>query len=338
MTAPPAPGRPYLVSSVPAAGGFSVGFNFQTTEDLAIQQVFRFIASPSIDPLQGFVYERELVPQISGDTWGVLPFFSPANTTFYMFASSTANGQTVYSPYFAYNPNATGAPSSPTAPPSLVSVTNTTITVGFSAAGITGNTPLQILCNASASPAMTNLITCAVSLVSPNNYRAVASGLTPQTLYYFQTIVSNGVLPNQGSTVSAGIATAAANITDPPFAVNIEATLVTMRFTVGITIFNPAVVTADLFWGNVTPVNRTPAVYLGIIAGQPTWEASVSGLTPGTTYYFAARYTPSAISTPNVVEGTANGNDFDLGYMPPRPWAAPNPVIVRGVSEPWRQT
>lgn len=340
MTAPPRPGTPYLVSSVATGGGFSVGFHFQTTADPAVQQVFKFVVSPSNNPAQGFQYEGATVPQISGDTWSVIPTFVPANTTFYMFAVSTANGQTVYSIPFLYNSAATGPPSGPSAPPNSIAVTNTTITVGFSTAGITfTNTPLAVLCNASASPAMTNLITCAVSLTSPNNYQAVASGLNPGTLYYFQTIVSNGVLPNQGSTVSAGIATAAANVTDLPYAVNIEATEITMRFTFPLGGLDPVRRDAVLFWGNVQPLQiEVPAAYLGVISGEPTWEATVYGLTPATTYYFAAQYANFTPSSPNVAESTAAGNAFDLGYMPPKPWATPNPVIVRGVSQPWRQT
>jgi hypothetical protein len=114
-----------------------------------------------------------------------------------------------------------------------------------------------------------------------------------------------------------------------------------MRFTLPATYFTTAQ-TALLKWGSLqnAVTNVAQTVYLGVINRSPTWEATVYNLTPKKTYYFQGFYEPigSAFSSDVVAVSTFLGNSFDLGYMPPRPWAFPNPVIVSGVSQPWRQT
>jgi hypothetical protein len=119
----------------------------------------------------------------------------------------------------------------------------------------------------------------------------------------------------------------------------------TLRFTFPVGSFTPAASTSGtIFWGTTALLgNAVQAAYLGIISqqpgqpGQPTWEASLFGLTPGRTYYLQSQYEPFPASAV-VIQATDRGNSFDLGYMPTKPWATPNPVIVRGVSLPWRQT
>lgn len=330
-----APGVPVLVSVT----GAEITVNFDVTP------------VPSLTPTYTVIYNTVNDPNapgggtntcfnIDGNTWGSGPFGAfNTGTNWYIFARASAEGQTATSAAFVYNSSASGPPSAPTSTPALVSVTNSTATVSFNTTGITGAPPLVPVCNASVSPSGPFDITCELQLVSANNYQATATLLDANTSYYFQTVLSNGVLPNQTSAVSAAVVTANNPVASPPFATVVEATQITMRFEFPLGLFTPALSTSGvLFWGtNVLPLNSVPAVYLGVIQGSPTWEATVYGLTPGRTYYFKGQYYNFAASIV-VPQATEVGNAFDLGYMPPRGWATPNPVIVRGVSQPWRQT
>lgn len=106
-----------------------------------------------------------------------------------------------------------GTVTAPTGPPTVPVVsgtpTSTTITVTFDVAGITGNpTPFyNILVGTTTNPTTTfNGV-----LVSGTTYKATATGLLPNTVYYFKSVSANGVAPNAVSAVSVGIQTA-----DPP--------------------------------------------------------------------------------------------------------------------------
>ena len=281
--------------------------------------------------------------------WGTLPFNVPRNYTWYFFSRVIVNGDlnnVVYStPPLIYNSASTGfPPSGPTSSPAGVSATNTQLVVSFNSIGVTGTTPFQVSCQASTSPAGPFNVTTVVRTVSPNNYLATTIGdLPPNTTYYFRTQISNGILPNQISVVSGPFATTNTSQVSPPEAIDIQATQVTLQFNLPFTAFNPAQTTGYIRWGtvntNLSPLaNQAVATYLGIDEdGDPLFEGTVYNLNPGTQYYFQGQYIPVGVSATTAVP-TLAGNSFDLGYMPPRPWATPNPVIVRGVSQPWRQT
>jgi len=328
-----APSVPVLVG----VDGVQILVNFDVTPVPSLTPTYTILYNSVNDPTGG---ATNTCFNIDGNTWGSGPFGNfNTGTNWYIFARASAEGQTATSAAFVYNSSASGPPSGPTTTPVVVSVTNSSATVSFSTAGITGNLPLVPTCSASVSPSGPFDISCELQLVSANNYQATATRLDANTSYYFQTILSNGVLPNRPSAVSAAVVTSNNPVTNPPFATVVEATQITMRFEFPLGLFTPALSTSGtLFWGSASPpVNSVQAVYLGVIQGSPTWEATVYGLTPGRTYYFKGRYYNFADST-IVAQATALGNAFDLGYMPSRGWATPNPVIVRGVSQPWRQT
>lgn len=328
-----APGVPFLVGT----SGAQITVNFDVTP------------VPSVTPTYTILYNTVNNPDIpgggtnttfniDGNTWGSGPFGAfNTGTNWYIFARASAQGQTATSTAFVYNSSAVGPPSGPTSTPVVVSVTNSTATVSFNTTGITGASPLVPTCSASTSPTGPFDIACALQRVSAYNYQATATLLDANTAYYFQTILSNGVLPNQTSAVSAAVTTANNPVASPPFATVVQATQITMRFEFPLGLLTQSR-SGVLFWGtDPLPLNRVPAVYLGVIQGSPTWEATVYGLTPGRTYYFKGQYSTFAPSIA-VEQATVNGNSFDLGYMPPRGWATPNPVIVNGISQPWRQT
>ena len=329
------PSVPYLVAVT--AGALTI--NFQTFPVPSLPATFAVVYNTVNNPTAPGSGANSAF-NVSGEIWGSGPFGNfNTGTNWYIFASASAEGKTVYSGGFRYNSSDTGPPSGPTSTPVSLSTTNSTITVVFDTLGITGDLPLEPVCNASLSATGPFDIACNLVLVSPDNYQATADQLTGNTLYYFQTILTNGILPNQLSAVSAAIVTSDVAETNPPFPVIIQATQLTLRFTFPATAFVPAASTSGvIFWGTSQVLGNTlPAVYLGIISGQPTWEASLFGLTPGRTYFFKSKYANFPQST-LVSQVTDLGNSFDLGYMPTKPWATPNPVVVRGVSLPWRQT
>lgn len=328
-----APGVPFLVG----IDGAQIVVNFDVTP------------VPSVTPTYTVLYNTVNDPNapgggtntcfnVDGNTWASGPFGTfNTGTNWYIFARASAEGQSATSAAFVYNSSAVGPPSRPTSTPVVVSVTNSTATVSFNTIGITGTPPFVPVCSASVSPSGPFDIACELQVVSANNYQATATLLDANTSYYFQTFLTNGVLPNQTSAVSAAVVTANNPVASPPFATVVEATQITMRFEYPLGLLTQSR-SGTLFWGSASPpVNSVQAVYLGVIQGSPTWEATVYGLTPGRTYYFKGQYSTFAPSI--VVQQATNlGNTFDLGYMPPRGWATPNPVIVRGVSQPWRQT
>jgi hypothetical protein len=329
------PSVPFLI----AVSGGAVTINFQTFPVPSLSPTFNVVYNSVNNPTapgggQNTAFNAE------GDIWASGPFGNfNTGTDWFIFASASAEGQTVYSGAFRYNSNDTGPPSGPTSTPALLSRTNSEITVNFNTLGITGDLPFEPVCNASLSATGPFTIACPTVIVSPNNFQATADQLDANTAYYFQTLLTNGILPNQLSAVSAPISTTDVAVSDPPIPVVVLATQITLRFTFPVSSFAPTVSTSGaIFWGATqTLVNTAQALYLGIINGDPTWEATLFGLTPGRTYYFRSKYYTFPQSAV-VSQVTDLGNSFDLGYMPTKPWATPNPVVVRGVSLPWRQT
>lgn len=347
------PGTPFLVAKNPDntytwnfnteqifGPGFGPVYSFvfsptNNTADPTAQVFPAFVVTPGTQPWQGSVY---------GYGPATIPVTSPSGTV-YIWGQVVNAGTTYYSQFpLRYTVGATGTPpSGPTSGPAGVPpATNTQLSVAFNTTGVTGTLPLTVTCLASTSPTGPFNIACSVQTVSPNNYQATTiDELTPNTTYYFQTTVSNGFLPNQ-STVSGPWPTTNVAQVNAPVPTLVQATQITMRFSVPATAFNSAVKTANLRWEAVdTPAvalaNAVATTYLGVINSQPTWEGTVYGLTPGRNYYFQGQYLPVGLST-TTGQATEPGNSFDFGYMPPRPWATPNPTIVNGVSQPWRQT
>jgi hypothetical protein len=283
----------------------------------------------------------------SPSIFGSGPFQVAQGVNVYVWSRTVTDGVTRTSAIpLVYNSGTPGTPpSGPTSTPALVQASNTQITVSFNATGVTGTAPFAVVCGASMSPTGPFDIATFVSGTFPN-YRAVTiEELDFATTYYFQTIISNGILPNQTSAVSAGFATTDVERVANPVATYVTATQVTMRFTLSVTYFTATQNVAELRWGtqNVTSgllPNSVAVTYIGLIRGDPVWEGTVYGLTPGRNYYFQGYYVPigPTFASGTVSVTTYEGNTFDLGYMPPRGWAVPNPVIVAGVSQPWRQT
>lgn len=329
------PGVPILIG---VTGG-AITINFQTFPVPSLEATYTVIYSQVNNP-DAPDSATNTTFNVEGDIWGSGPFGSfNTGTDWYVFARATSEGQTATSPGFRYNSSDVGPPSGPTSTPTLLASTNTTIAVGFNTLGVTGNIPFEPVCNASPSPTGPFTIACDLTLLAPDTYSATADQLTPNTAYYFQTLNTNGILPNRLSAVSPPFSTTNTNATNPPLATSVEATQMTLRFTFPVSSFVPNDSTAGtIFWGTTSvPNNAAKATYLGIILGQPTWEATLFGLTPGRGYYLQSQYYTFPRSG-LVNQNTDLGNEFDLGYMPPRGWASPNPVIVGGVSQPWRQT
>jgi hypothetical protein len=288
---------------------------------------------------------------VAGNTWQVGPFTVPQGVDVYIFSQVVTEGTDNYdrprAPLFSqalvYNGTPTPGnlpPSGPTSIPTLLVASNSALSVRFNIIGVTGTAPLLPTCSYALSPAGPFDLATQLSTTDNITFTATAVGLVSDIDYYFQTTLSNGILPNQDSVVAGPFRTTSIPVTNTPFAVNVEAREITMRFNVPLgTVLSTTA--ASLLWGALPNVNLQPnsvvATYLGIISSQPTWEATVYGLTPGRSYFFQGLYAPLGVSSV-IQQQTELGNLFDFGYMPPRPWATPNPVIVSGVSQPWRQT
>jgi len=339
------PGTPFLVAKNPN-NTYTWNFN---TEQVGGVPVYSFVFSPTNNPAdptaQVFPAFVVTAPNVYGYGPAAIPATSPSGTV-YIWGRLANNGGLFYSTFpLVYNTAGTGTP--PSGPTSVISGVsprgNTQLSVSFNTTGVTGTLPFTVNCLASTSNTGPFNITCSIETVSPNNYLATTvDELTPNTTYYFQTTLSNGFLPNQVSQVSGPWPTTDVAQVSAPVPTLVQATQITMRFSVPASAFNPADKTARLRWEAVdTPAvaltNAVATTYLGVINTQPTWEGTVYGLTPGRNYYFQGQYEPVGLST-TTGQATEVGNSADLAYMPPRPWATPNPVIVSGVSQPWRQT
>jgi len=339
------PGTPFLVAQNPAENTYT--WNFITEDIFPPLPQFSFVFSPNSRTDSPPAINLNANPTGAPGTYAVGPASIPvAGSPVYIWGRSVnSSGTEVFSQVpLVYTVGGTGTPpSGPTSSPTGVNPrANTQLSVTFNTNGITGTLPFAVNCLASTSPTGPFDIACAVELISPNNYLATTvDDLIPGTTYYFQTTVSNNFLPNQ-SIVSGPWATTNVAQVSAPVPTLVQATQVTMRFSVPTSGFNPADRVGLLRWEavdstTVALANAVATTYLGVINTQHTWEGTVFGLTPGRQYFFQGQYEPVGLSSTTGLV-TAQGNDFDLGYTPPRPWATPSPVIVSGVSQPWRQT
>jgi hypothetical protein len=337
---------PFLVTSTPT----TITVNFDTRGQTGFPPVTYTVQYSTFADFAQFTQNTTF--PVSGTVFGSGPFpINPAVLNYVRVLSSNATTQ-AFSPVFTYNPAASSPPSGPTLAPTLVGIsTQNMITVGYSTAGITGTQPLTTQCFASLAPGGPFTIGTLETLVSPNTFEASAFGLLPDTDYYFQTIVSNGVLPNQTSAVSAPFRTAAISPNAPSIAPSIPILNVGPSSN-SIQVY----IESDLVDGT-QPVTiyaiydtnpNGPFVDVATIIPSPDdlvdrWVATATGLEPNTTYYFkSVANNVFGFIISQVSEGfrtTSNStNPFDFGYSPPRPWAPENTNYVDGVSLPWRQT
>lgn len=135
-------------------------------------------------------------------------------STAYYFKSVAANASgTQISAVSAPYTTSSGAGTAPTPAPAVPTVstvvppTNTTITIEFSVAGVTGTPAPTFTALIGQTTTPTGPLGPAVS-IGGNVYRVTATGLTANTTYYFSSVATNGVSPNAVSAASAGISTA----------------------------------------------------------------------------------------------------------------------------------
>jgi hypothetical protein len=105
-----------------------------------------------------------------------------------------------------------GSGTAPNQAPSVPTVSGTptasSITVTFDITGVTGSpTPTYSLLYGTTTTPSVPLV---ATLTTGTTYTGTATGLAPGSTYYFKSVASNGVNPNQISAVSAAITTGAA--------------------------------------------------------------------------------------------------------------------------------
>ena len=141
-----------------------------------------------------------------------------SNTSYYFKSVATnAAGQQISAVSVGVT-TSDGTGTAPSAPPTVPVVsgtpTSSTITVTFDVAGITGSPPpyYTVLVGPTTNPTGPFPAT----FVSGTTYQAVATGLAPNTNYYFKSVAQNGISPNQVSAVSAAIKTGTGPTPPPP--------------------------------------------------------------------------------------------------------------------------
>lgn len=187
-------------------------------------------------------------------------------------------------------------PTGPPTVPSLAGATSIdTIPVIFDTAGISGTEPIVYLCAYGVTPTFdAGWTTLSTSPVIGNPTQRVASAidLAPSTTCYFVSIAQN----QGGRKISAVSPPYATQPGTPPTAPNqpptvpivggrpppTSTTITVQTDTTGVT-GNPAPAYSVL-WGTTTsPTTSVPAT---IIGSGPFYQATVTGLTPSTPYYF----------------------------------------------------
>jgi len=139
----------------------------------------------------------------------------PAGTTYY-FKSVATNvyGQQIsnVSPPIATSSGSGVAPSGPPTVPAFVSATSNSITVSINVSGITGNPAptYGVFIGKTANPT----IYLATQVAGPL-YQATATGLTPGTTYFFQSVAQNGVSTDKESALSGGYRTSSGPSSGP---------------------------------------------------------------------------------------------------------------------------
>jgi hypothetical protein len=219
-----------------------------------------------------------------------------------------------------YSPGGSPVPPGPPGPPNrapsipaqLEDSTTTSITVFFDVAGITGSTPLlyNVLYGTQALPSQA----FPAVLVSGTIYKAVVTGLTPNTEYFFKSAVRN-IYGDKVSEQSDGIFTGGGSgtpISGPPTVptlVNADPDTITVAFdATGITGSPP--LTYKIYYG--TTSNPVAPVDATLVSGN-IYNATAVGLLPNTRYYFKSVVNNdvdiklSAVSAPFSTDPTPAG-------------------------------
>jgi hypothetical protein len=244
--------------------------------------------------------------------------------------------------YLLFNTGSSQPPSAPPAPAVVGTPTTESITVSFNTGAVTGTAPISYTCFGALDP--TGPFDIATSTTNIGSvYTSVANRLTPNTNYVFQAYASNSV-GQSTSSVSAFIKTANNGPSKAPTVPVVHQTptssQIVMAFSVeGITSAFPIVYSCGYSTSPIGPFT-SGAPLSGI---NPNLLATASPLPANTTFYFVSRATANGITLQSGVSAgvstqTPSTNPNDLAYYPPRPWDAPNPVYVNGISQPWRQT
>lgn len=231
--------------------------------------------------------------------------------TLYYFASrvrNTAGGVTSKIVSFSTAGDPVAPNKSPTVP-TFVSATNSSITVQFDVAGVTGNPVPNYRC--ASTDGSSPPTTVDATLVNGTIYQATVSGLTPATDYFFTSIATNanGTQTSQPSNpFQCGQSNSPSG---PPTApvLNGTATPTSIPVSVDITgITGTPAPSYKLYYGTAN---------VGTLFGDMTIlgnsaTATVTGLQPSTNYYFKAVATngvptdkASAISAPISTSGAA---------------------------------
>lgn len=103
----------------------------------------------------------------------------------------------------------------PTVPDLVGTPTASTITVGMNVSAVLGRPAPYFYFLYGTDPDQLNTVLNA-TVVLPELYQATATGLMPNTVYYFASVAANGILPNAKSDVSVGYTTANGPPPPPP--------------------------------------------------------------------------------------------------------------------------
>jgi len=210
-------------------------------------------------------------------------------------------------------PGPPGPPNkAPSIPVELEDPTTTTITIYFDAAGITGSAPLLYSVLYGISPNPTQAV--AATLVSGTIYSATATGLTPDTEYFFKSAVRN-TFGDKVSDASDGIFTLggsgtpiSAPPTVPTFVSNASDTI-TVAFDASGVSGSPPIEYKVYYGTTQNPVIPADAV----LTTGSIYNATAINLLPSTQYYFKSVASNdvdtkiSAISAPFSTTATPAG-------------------------------
>ena len=217
----------------------------------------------------------------------------------------------------------------PTNPPSIPARASaplsTSITVVFNSTEVTGSPDLAYSVLWGTSTAPTNAAPAV--RVSPvlALYTATITGLTPSTIYYFKSVVTNP-FGAKISPVSAPIITSGGGGTAPsgPPTVPVvqgspTSTSITMTFSVAGITGTPTPTYSGLIGTTTTPTGPVTAT---LVSGT-TYQIVASGLTPNVTYYFKS--VASNGVSPNATSAVSAGILTPAGPPPPPPPPTPIP-------------
>jgi hypothetical protein len=219
QTDSPSPGAPSgpptipTVSGTPSQTSITVRFDVAGISGVPPPDFSVFwgeTPSPTNPGIATFVSGTTYVSTVSGLTAG----------TAYYFISSASNASGTQDSAVSARISTAGTPITPPSGPPTVPVvsgipTQSSITITFSVAGITGSPvpEYSILWGTTTSPTTPGVAT----FLTGSIYQAIVSGLTESTDYYFKSVAGNSV-GNQNSTVSDAISTSSAPPPPPPSA------------------------------------------------------------------------------------------------------------------------